>query len=224
MHNIILHINSLFQSLDTPGLFINAAIESCLPGFPLPPDVMLMAMAITFPQKALYFALICTTGSVLGGIIGYSFGKFGGRPLFNKLFSKNADKIDTVEKLYEEYGSLAVFLSAFSPIPYNIFTIASGILNMNIFKFIIVSFLGRGGRFFLESIVLMLFGETIKQYINYFIIGITVLCVIFFAILYKKRHSIINKSANNNIKDSKLIHETITTDNDTKLEQEYANN
>ncbi|MBR6126644.1 DedA family protein, partial [bacterium] len=136
-------------------------------------------------------ALICTTGSVLGGILGYIFGKFGGRPLFNHFFGKNADKLNAVEKLYEQYGSFAVFFSAFSPIPYNIFTIASGILNMNIFKFIAVSALGRGGRFFLECTVLMLFGEAIKQYMNYVIVAVTVLFIIFFAVLYKKRHSIV---------------------------------
>ena len=200
------------------GLVINAAIESCLPGFPLPPDVMLMALSLAIPQKALFYALICTIGSVSGGIIGYLFGRFGGRPLFNKLFSKNADKIDAVEKLYEEYGSLAVFLSAFSPIPYNIFTIASGILKMNILKFIGVSCLGRGGRFFLVSTVLMLFGETIKQYLNYVILAISILLVGFFFLLYKKRHSLVKKDS-----DIELIENKVSKEAE-KTEQEYANN
>ncbi len=196
MHQIILSISNFFQSLGMPGLVINAAIESCLPGFPIPPDIMLIAMSLTIPQKALFFALICTCGSVTGGVFGYLFGKYGGRPLFNHFFGKNIDKLDAVEKLYDKYGSFAVFFSAFSPIPYNIFTIASGILNMNILKFIAVSFCGRGGRFFLESIVLMLFGETIKQYMNYVIILVTVLMAAFFFIIYKKRHSIIQKDNN----------------------------
>ncbi len=191
MHQIILNINNLFQSLGIPGLAINASIESCLPGFPLPPDVLLIAMDLASPHKALFYALICTLGSVTGGVIGYLFGCYGGRPLFSYLFRKNIDKLNAVEKLYEQYGSLAVFFSAFSPIPYNIFTIASGILKMNILKFIAVSFLGRGGRFFLLSTVIMLFGETIKQYINYVIIAVSILLVGFFFVLYKKRHSII---------------------------------
>ena len=194
MHQIILSITNLFQSLGVPGLVINAGIESCLPGFPLPPDVLLIAMSLSLPQKAPFYALICTIGSVTGGIFGYLFGKYGGRPLFNKLFAKSSSKIDAVEKLYEQYGSIAVFFSAFSPIPYNIFTIASGMLNMNIFKFICVSLLGRGGRFFLVSTILMIFGETIKQYLNYVIAGVSLLLVAFFFILYKKRHSIINRS------------------------------
>lgn len=191
MHEIITNISNLFQSLGVPGLGINAAIESCLPGFPLPPDLLLIAMSLSAPQKAIFFAVVCTIGSVSGGVIGYLLGRFGGRPLFNHLFKKNIDKLDAVEKLYEQYGSIAVFFSAFTPIPYNIFTIASGILKMNILKFIGVSFLGRGGRFFLVSIVLMLFGETIKQYLNYVIIAVSIVIIVFFAIIYKKRHSFV---------------------------------
>ena len=191
MNQIILNITNTFQSLGVPGLAINAGIESCLPGFPLPPDFLLIAMDLATPQKALFYALVCTLGSVTGGIFGYMIGKFGGRPLFNYLFRKNIDKLNAVEDLYEKYGSLAVFFSAFSPIPYNIFTIASGILKMNVFKFTAISFMGRGGRFFLVSTVLMLFGETIKQYLNYVIIGVTIVLIIFFAVMYKKRNSIL---------------------------------
>lgn len=193
MHELILHISNLFQSLGIPGLAINAAIESCLPGFPLPPDVLLIAMSLADPQKALLYALICTTGSITGALIGYSAGRFGGRPLFNYWFRNKADKLETVEKLFEEYGAFAVFFSAFSPIPYNIFAIASGIMKMNVLKFMLVSCLGRGGRFFFVSIILMLFGEAIKQYMNYVIAAVSILLVAFFVVMYKKRHSFIKK-------------------------------
>ena len=212
MHQIILNITNIFQSLGVPGLIINAGIESCLPGFPLPPDVLLIAMSISMPQKALFYAMVCTIGSVTGGIFGYMFGKYGGRPLFNKLFSKSSDKIDAVEKLYEQYGSIAVFFSAFSPIPYNIFTIASGMLRMNIFKFIGVSLLGRGGRFFLVSTILMIFGEAIKQYLNYVIIAVSVLLIGFFFVLYKKRHSLIKKDSDISLIENKNIKETEKTE------------
>ena len=197
MHELIIHISNLFQSWGMLGLFVNALIESCLPGFPLPPDVLLIGMCLSLPKKALLFAMICTTGSIAGALIGYFVGRFGGRPLFYNLFKSKADKLEMVDKLFEEYGSFAVFFSAFSPIPYNIFAIASGITRMNVFKFLLVSCMGRGGRFFFESIVLMLFGETIKQYMNYFIIGVSVLLVLFFVVLYKKRNSIVGKKADN---------------------------
>lgn len=208
MHELILNISNIFQSLGLQGLAINAGIESCLPGFPLPPDFLLIAMDLALPQKALLYALICTAGSVTGGALGYAVGKFGGRPLFNKLFAKKTDKFLAVEKLYEQYGSLAVFFSAFSPIPYNIFTIASGILRMNFFKFMGVSLLGRGGRFFLVSTVLMLFGETIKQYLNYVILAVSIVLVIFFVIVYKKRGSIIKSEVKNiSLTENKIIKE-----------------
>ena len=220
MNELILQISNTFQSLGIPGLAINAGIESCLPGFPLPPDFLLIAMDLATPQKALLFALICTIGSVTGGAIGYTIGRFGGRPLFNRFFAKKADKFQAVEKLYEQYGSLAVFFSAFSPIPYNIFTIASGILKMNFLKFMGISLLGRGGRFFLVSTVLMLFGETIKQYLNYVIIGVSILLVIFFGIIYMKRHSII-KDKNSDIS---LIEKDKTKSETKNTESTYANN
>ena len=219
MENFFNTLSIWFQSLGIPGLAINAGIESCLPGFPLPPDFLLIAMDLATPHKALIFALVCTIGSVLGGAVGYAIGKFGGRPLFNRFFSKKADKFQAVEKLYEQYGSLAVFFSAFSPIPYNIFTIASGILNMNFFKFIGISILGRGGRFFLVSTVLMLFGETIKQYLNYVIAGVSVLLVIFFVVVYKKRHSLIkNEDSNVPMLDKNR------TKQENNTESTYANN
>lgn len=186
MHEFILQINNLFQSLGLQGLAINAMIESCLPGFPLPPDVLLIAMDLAKPEKALFYALICTIASVTGGMIGYFIGHFGGRPFFNYLFKSKAEKLNAVEELYKKYGTVAVLLSAFTPIPYNIFTIASGILKLNFLKFLLASIVGRGGRFFLVSIVLMLFGEAIKQYLNLVIIVVSILLVIFFILVYKR--------------------------------------
>lgn len=186
MQEFILQINNLFQSLGLQGLAINAMIESCFPGFPLPPDVLLIAMDLAKPEKALFYALICTIASVTGGMIGYFIGHFGGRPFFNYLFRSKAEKLNAVEELYKKYGTVAVLLSAFTPIPYNIFTIASGILKLNFLKFLLASIVGRGGRFFLVSIVLMLFGEAIKQYLNLVIIVVSILLVIFFILVYKR--------------------------------------
>ena len=78
MHEFVLHITKLFESMGLQGLAINAAIESSLPGFPLPPDFLLIAMSLSTPQKALLIAFVCTLASVFGGLIGYTFGYFGG--------------------------------------------------------------------------------------------------------------------------------------------------
>lgn len=186
MHDILIKINDLFQSLGVQGLALNSFIESFF--LVPPPDILLISMDLAKPEKALFYATICTIASALGGAFGYFIGKFGGRPVFNFLFKNKHEQFDNVERMYNQYGSLAVFFSAFTPIPYKIFTIASGILNMNFLKFFVASFFGRGLRFFIVSIVLMLFGETIKHYIEWVIIFVSAIIVIFFIILYKKRN------------------------------------
>lgn len=186
MHDILVKINDLFQSWGVLGLAVNSCIESffLLP----PPDILLISMDLAKPEKALFYATICTIASAVGGVIGYVIGKFGGRPIFNFLFKNKHEQFEQVEKMYNEYGALAVFFSAFTPIPYKIFTIASGILNMNFLKFFIASLIGRGLRFFIVSIVLMLFGETIKNHIELVILAVSAIIILFFIILYKKRH------------------------------------
>ena len=199
MHEIFVSMNNFFQGMGVQGLAINSAVESFF--LVPPPDFLLIAMDLAKPEKALYYATVCTIASAVGGIIGYLIGKIGGRPVFNFLFRKDRSKLDAVEKMYKEYGSFAVFFSAFTPIPYKIFTVASGILDMNFFKFLVASFFGRGGRFFIVSLVLMFFGEAVKKYLELVILVVTVIIVIFCIIVYKKRHSFVKskefKDANN---------------------------
>lgn len=190
MHEIFIKLNDLFQAMGVEGLALNSFIESFF--LVPPPDILLIAMDLANPNKALFYALICTIASALGGGMGYAIGYWGGRPAFNWLFRKSGmEKFEAVEALYKKYGTFAVFFSAFTPIPYKVFTIASGILSMNFWKFMLASFFGRGLRFFIVSIVLMLFGEAIKQYIELVIIIVTILMILFFVILYKKRKVLI---------------------------------
>lgn len=186
MHEILIRMNEFFQSMGVEGLALNSFIESFF--LVPPPDFLLITMDLANPNKALYYALICTVASALGGAIGYAIGYWGGRPAFNWFFRKGGkEKFEAVENMYNKYGTVAVFFSAFTPIPYKVFTIASGILNMNFWKFMVASFFGRGARFFIVSIVLMLFGETIKQYIEWVILAVTIVIIVFFIIFYKKR-------------------------------------
>ena len=186
MHEIFVRMNDIFQAMGVEGLALNAFIESFF--LVPPPDILLIAMDLANPSKALFYAFICTIASAIGGGAGYAIGYWGGRPAFNWIFRKSGmEKFEAVEALYNKYGTFAVFFSAFTPIPYKVFTIASGILSMNFWKFMLASFFGRGLRFFIVSIVLMLFGEAIKQYIELVIILVTVLMILFFVILYKKR-------------------------------------
>lgn len=184
MHDFLLNINNWFQTMGIWGLAINSCIESffLLP----PPDFLLIAMDLAKPEKALFYAFICTFASAIGGAIGYAIGYWGGRPAFKFLFKKHINKLEAVEKMYTEYGSFAVFFSAFTPVPYKIFTIGSGILKMDFIKFFFVSLLGRGSRFFLVSIVLMFFGEAVKQHLETIILLVSILIIIFCIIVYKK--------------------------------------
>lgn len=188
MHEILVQMNNFFQSMGIQGLALNSFIESFF--LVPPPDFLLITMDLAKPERALYYAFVCTIFSALGGIVGYLIGLFGGRPVFNLIFKNKAEQFENVERLYNKYGTLAVFFSAFTPIPYKVFTIASGILNMNFPKFFVASFFGRGLRFFIVSLVLMFFGEAIKQYIELVIIAVTIVIILFFVIIYKKRNSL----------------------------------
>ncbi len=139
--------------------------------FPVPPDVMLAPMSLAQPDKALRFAFLTTLASVLGGIFGYGIGYF----LFEHIepWLKTTHYWDgylTATLWFNEWGFWAVLVAGFSPIPYKVFTIAAGTLNMIFAPFVLASFLGRGGRFFLVALLLAAGGEKLEaklhQYVN----------------------------------------------------------
>jgi len=153
-----------------PALFVLAFVESSF--FPIPPDVLLIALALSVPSKAFRFAAWCTLGSVLGGLFGYFIGYALWSTfepyLIPHVFSR--DKFDMVTGKYNEYGELAVFIAAFTPIPYKVFTIAAGVAKLNLLGFTGASIVGRAGRFFLVALVIRLAGpkarELIDRYFN----------------------------------------------------------
>jgi len=196
MNELFHGIIQYFEGLGEIGLGLMAFIESSV--FPIPPDVLLIAMSLTLPQKALFFALICTVFSTLGGAFGYAIGKYGGKPIFHRIFKNKNDYLEKVEHLYHKYGVWAVLGAAFTPLPYKVFTIASGIFTLNFSGFMIASFIGRGARFFIVGTALMLFGEMIKSYLELVIIGLTLIVVLFFVVLHR-----FYRGSNNNEKANK---------------------
>lgn len=172
-----------FMEMGEIGLFILAFMESSF--FPIPPDFILIPMCLAKPENALIFAAIATLGSALGGVFGYAIGKFGGRPALDFFFKKQQDKILQVEKLYNKYGVWAVGAAAFTPIPYKVFTIASGVFKMNLLGFTIVSIIGRGMRFFIVATALMFFGEKIKSNLELIIILVSILILLFYIVVCK---------------------------------------
>ena len=143
------------------ALFGVAFAESSF--FPVPPDVLLIALALARPEGALWFAAVCTAGSVLGGCFGYAIGRYGGRPLLQRLFAPH--KIALVQHYFQKYDVWAVGIAAFSPIPYKVFTIAAGVFLLDVKRFTVVSIAGRGGRFFAVGGLFYFFGEPIAAFI-----------------------------------------------------------
>ena len=135
--------------------------------FPIPPDTLLIALGLAAPQFALGLALVATIGSVLGGIAGYAIGKHGGRPVLLRLFGEK--KVTTVQALYHRYDVWAVFLAAFTPIPFKVFTIGAGVFHLDLKRFIIASVLGRGARFFLVGGALALFGAEVQYFLTHYL-------------------------------------------------------
>ena len=159
-------------------LFFLSVSESSF--FPIPPDVMLLPMCLANPSKAWRFALITTVGSVLGGIIGYLIGiyAFG----FIEPYLYDWGYMPAYERAVmwvDEWGFWAVFIAGFSPIPYKIFTIAGGVMIMPILPFVSASIIGRGARFYLIALFVIMFGkqadELIRKHMGKLIWGAVIL-------------------------------------------------
>ncbi len=136
--------------------------------FPVPPDVMLIPMSLARPQRAWFFALICTLTSVAGGVAGYAIGSL----LYDSVgqwvisFYGYGDKMEAFRAAYNEYGAWIILLKGLTPIPYKIVTITSGFAGYDIWLFILFSLISRGGRFFIAAVLLNRYGETIRQTIE----------------------------------------------------------
>jgi membrane protein YqaA with SNARE-associated domain len=132
--------------------------------FPIPPDVVLVPMALARPERAWFYAGICTLASVAGGIVGYGIGWFlwdtVGQWLIN-LYGYGA-RMDAVRAGYAEWGWLFILVKGVTPIPYKLVTIVSGLLEYHFAMFVLLSFITRGARFFLLAGLLHQFGGPIK--------------------------------------------------------------
>jgi len=169
------------------ALFALAFAESSF--FPIPPDVLLIAMALSLPTRAFRFAAITTLGSVLGGLAGYLIGHglmaSVGQPIIE--FYRLETQFEKIRALYLEYDVWAVGIAGFTPIPYKVFTIAAGAFDMDPLRFSLASVISRGARFFLVAALIYHYGTPIKgfidRYFNLLTIVFTVLLVGFFALL-----------------------------------------
>jgi len=152
--------------------------------FPVPPDVLLIALCVGQRSKSLWFALVCAVASLFGGIAGYAIG-WGIWESVDQIFFQyvpgfTEEVFNYVKGRYEAYGFLIVFTAAFTPIPYKVITIAAGVCTINFPMFVIASVIGRSARFFLVAGLLYLFGERIRTFIDKWF---NLLTILFFVLL-----------------------------------------
>jgi len=146
----------------TWALFAVAFAESSF--FPIPPDVLLIALCVGDPERSLWFALVCSLGSVLGGAAGYGIGLVGGRPLLLRLFGRH--RVESVASYFDRYNAWAVGIAGLTPIPYKVFTISGGAFKINFRVFLIASVASRSLRFFVIAALMWWFGEPIQGFIE----------------------------------------------------------
>lgn len=138
--------------------------------FPIPPDVMLAPMSLAQPKKAWWYATITTVTSVLGGLFGYWIGATFFHAIEPWLSQSNYwPAFLTAKAWFVEWGFWAVFIAGFSPIPYKVFTIAAGVLGMPLIPFVLASFVGRGGRFYLVAGLMKWGGQKMERLLEKYV-------------------------------------------------------
>lgn len=211
MSNFITNFNEkallLLQTNVTTGfiiLFIWTFAESSF--FPIPPDFVMWGLVHANPDKWILYATLVTVASVTGALFGYFIGDKAGRPFLKKFIKGTEEeknvKLGKVEKLFKDYENMAILIASLTPIPYKVFTIMGGIIEMPLKGFIFWSIIGRGLRFFVGAYLFSIIsrnnnlGTYIKSNIEFIFIAIGLVFVIGFSIqIYMKR----KKSKNNQI-------------------------
>jgi len=172
-----------------PALFLLALAESSF--FPIPPDVLLIPLALGARSKAIRFALVCSVASIVGGIAGYGIGYYswwnGAEAysavalfFFNHIPGFTEQVFLNIQEKYEIYNFLIVFTAGFTPIPFKIITISAGAFSVNFPMFLLASTVSRSARFFLVALLIRQFGEPITAFIDKYF---NVLSIIFTLLL-----------------------------------------
>lgn len=162
-------------------LFVVAFIESSF--FPVPPDVLIIPMVLAAREKAWRIATVATVGSLLGGLLGYAIGYFlydsVGQPVL--AFYGYLDRFAEFAEKYNEWGAWIVAGAGFTPFPFKVITIASGVTQLDLGTFLVASAISRGARFFLVAALLWWFGPPIRRFIEAYL---PQLALLFFVLLF----------------------------------------
>lgn len=158
--------------------------------FPVPPDVMLAPMVLARPDRAWFYATVCTAASVLGGILGYMIGLFL-EPLGMGILSAlgKAEAFAASRELFREHGAWVILIKGLTPIPYKLITISAGVFQFNLGLFIALSVLTRAGRFFLVALVVKRWGPPMLRVVErrlalFTVLGLLVLAAGFVAVRF----------------------------------------
>ena len=155
--------------------------------FPIPPDALLAPMVLSKPQKAWRYATLTTVASIVGGIVGYWLGHHLFEPVVQPLIHDMGydARFATVVTWFEHWGIWVVFVAGFSPVPYKLFTVSAGFLQMAFIPFVFASAISRGLRFFMVAGLIKWGGERmeskLRQWID--IIGwcmVVIILVVYF--------------------------------------------
>lgn len=171
----------------TWALFILAFSESSF--FPIPPDVLLIALSVVLPRKSLRYALVCSVGSILGGCFGYLIGWQFMATVGDAIirFYGLIDKYEYIQQLYSLYDAWVVGIAGFTPIPYKVFTITAGAFRINFVVFLVASAVSRSARFFIVGGLIYLFGPKIEsfieRYFNALAIAFVILLILGFVVI-----------------------------------------
>lgn len=175
----------------TPALAGISFAESSF--FPIPPDVLQIALSVGKPKRSFFYAAVSAAASVAGGVLGWAIGAFLWHAVEGAMFSYvpgfTPEAFGHVQQLYLGSAFLAIVTAAFTPIPFKVFTIASGVFGVPLATLVIASAIGRSGRFFLVASVIYVFGPTVRsfldRYLEWITIGLFVLLVGgFYAVRY----------------------------------------
>ena len=143
------------------ALAIIAAAESVV--FPLPPDPLLIALALRNPDAALSLAALTTAASVAGGLVGHWLGGRFGRPLLLRLHS---GRVERVESMFQRHGFWMVAIAGLTPIPYKVFTISAGVFDVPRLQSVLASILGRGLRFGTYGVLIFFWGDRVEEFLD----------------------------------------------------------
>ena len=164
----------------TQALALIAFAESSF--FPIPPDVLLIAMCLAKPRRSFFYAGVSSLFSVLGGMLGYLIGYAVWEAASSFFFAYvpgfSRSAFDTVASLYQENAFWTIFTAGFTPIPYKVFTITGGVCKVSFAVLVAASILGRSGRFLLVGGLIYAFGEPVRGFIEKYLGWLTIAFVI----------------------------------------------